>query len=47
LVWTVFSLWGGMLLYKQYKKDYESFIVDNTSEVWEHLTDERNMQLPF
>ncbi|MCT4617547.1 MAG: hypothetical protein N4A38_05060 [Candidatus Gracilibacteria bacterium] len=47
LVGTVFSLWGGMLLYKQYKKDYESFIVDNTSEVGEHLTDERNMQLPF
>lgn len=47
LVWTMFSFWGWYLLYKQYKKDYANFIVENSSQVWENVTDDRNMKLPF
>lgn len=47
IVWIIFSFWGGLFLYKQYKKDYDNFIVENTSKVGENLIDERNMQLPF
>lgn len=47
IVWIIFCFWGWLLLYKQYRKDYENFIVENTSDVWENITDDRNMQLPF